>query len=199
MNFDLRTRTLAEFLGSVFLLAAVVGSGIMGERLAGGNVAIALLANTLATGAMLTALILTLAPISGAHFESCSYIGDGMGRQFSLARRASLSSGPVRRSLRGSCDGAPDVRNAALLRLNPCQARRRPAVERSRRHLRVAVCDLGMFTLPACRPPLMRLEPTSPLPTGLRRRPPSRTPLSLWRVPPATPSLGFVRWTCCPS
>jgi glycerol uptake facilitator-like aquaporin len=69
MNFDLRTRTLAEFLGSVFLLAAVVGSGIMGERLAGGNVAIALLANTLATGAMLTALILTLAPISGAHFN----------------------------------------------------------------------------------------------------------------------------------
>jgi glycerol uptake facilitator-like aquaporin len=69
MNLDLRTRTLAEFLGSAFLLAAVVGSGIMGERLAGGNVAIALLANTLATGAMLTALVLTLAPISGAHFN----------------------------------------------------------------------------------------------------------------------------------
>src|SRR5712692_716688 len=69
MNFDLRTRTLAEFLGSVFLLAAVVGSGIMGERLAGGNVAIALLANTLATGAMLVTLILTFGPISGAHFN----------------------------------------------------------------------------------------------------------------------------------
>jgi glycerol uptake facilitator-like aquaporin len=69
MNFDLRTRSLAEFLGSAFLLAAVVGSGIMGERLAGGNAAIALLANTLATGAMLTALILTLAAISGAHFN----------------------------------------------------------------------------------------------------------------------------------
>jgi len=69
MNFDLRTRSLAEFLGSAFLLAAVVGSGIMGERLAGGNAAIALLANSLATGAMLTALILTLAAISGAHFN----------------------------------------------------------------------------------------------------------------------------------
>ncbi len=69
MNFDLRTRSLAEFLGSAFLLAAVVGSGIMGERLAGGNVAIALLANTLATGAMLAALTLTLAAISGAHFN----------------------------------------------------------------------------------------------------------------------------------
>ncbi len=69
MNFNLRARTLAEFLGTAFLLAAVVGSGIMGEQLAGGNVAIALLANTLATGAMLTVLILTLGPISGAHFN----------------------------------------------------------------------------------------------------------------------------------
>ena len=69
MNFNLRARTLAEFLGTAFLLAAVVGSGIMGEQLASGNVAIALLANTLATGSMLTALILALGPISGAHFN----------------------------------------------------------------------------------------------------------------------------------
>jgi glycerol uptake facilitator-like aquaporin len=69
MNFNLRSRSVAEFLGTAFLLAAVVGSGIMGERLAGGNVAIALLANTLATGAILVVLILTLAPISGAHFN----------------------------------------------------------------------------------------------------------------------------------
>jgi glycerol uptake facilitator-like aquaporin len=69
MNFDLRSRAVAEFLGTAFLLAAVVGSGIMGERLAGGNVAIALLANTLSTGAILVVLILTLAPISGAHFN----------------------------------------------------------------------------------------------------------------------------------
>jgi glycerol uptake facilitator-like aquaporin len=69
MNFSLRARMLAEFLGSAFLLAAVVGSGIMGDCLAGGNIAIALLVNTLATGAMLTALILTLGPMSGAHFN----------------------------------------------------------------------------------------------------------------------------------
>ncbi len=69
MTFNLRARTLAEFLGSAFLLAAVVGSGIMGERLDGGNVAIALLANTLATGTILTVLILALGPISGAHFN----------------------------------------------------------------------------------------------------------------------------------
>ena len=62
-------RAVTEALGTAFLLAAVVGSGIMGERLAGGNVAIALLANTLATGAALVALILTFGPISGAHFN----------------------------------------------------------------------------------------------------------------------------------
>ena len=59
----------AEFVGTAFLLATVVGSGIMGERLAGGNVAIALLANTLATGAILVVLIGMLGPISGAHFN----------------------------------------------------------------------------------------------------------------------------------
>ena len=60
---------IAEFIGTAFLLAAVVGSGIMGEQLAAGNVAVALLANTLATGAALVALILTFGSISGAHFN----------------------------------------------------------------------------------------------------------------------------------
>jgi glycerol uptake facilitator-like aquaporin len=62
-------RVVAEGLGTAFLLAAVVGSGIMGERLAGGNVALALLANAIATGAALVALIMTFGPISGAHFN----------------------------------------------------------------------------------------------------------------------------------
>jgi L-amino acid N-acyltransferase YncA/glycerol uptake facilitator-like aquaporin len=60
---------VAETVGTAFLLAAVVGSGIMGERLAGGNVAVTLLANTLATGAALLALILAFQPISGGHFN----------------------------------------------------------------------------------------------------------------------------------
>lgn len=60
---------VAESLGTALLLMAVVGSGIMGERLAGGNVAIALLANTVATGATLVTLIFTFGPISGAHFN----------------------------------------------------------------------------------------------------------------------------------
>lgn len=62
-------RLVAEALGTAFLLAVVVGSGIMGERLAGGSVGLALLANTLATGAGLLALILTFGPVSGAHFN----------------------------------------------------------------------------------------------------------------------------------
>lgn len=69
MRADLARRAAAEGVGTFLLLAAVVGSGIMGERLAGGNVAIALLANTVATGAALVALILAFGPISGAHFN----------------------------------------------------------------------------------------------------------------------------------
>jgi glycerol uptake facilitator-like aquaporin len=69
-------RMTAEAVGTAMLLAAIVGSGIMGERLAGGNVAIALLANTLATGAVLVALILTFSPISGAHFNPAVTLAD---------------------------------------------------------------------------------------------------------------------------
>ena len=62
-------RLVAEGLGTAYLLAAVVGSGIMAERLSGGNVALALLGNAIATGAALMALIVALAPVSGAHFN----------------------------------------------------------------------------------------------------------------------------------
>ncbi|MCP3384849.1 MULTISPECIES: MIP/aquaporin family protein [unclassified Bradyrhizobium] len=65
----LAQRAFAEWLGTAFLLAAVVGSGIMAERLAGGNVALALLCNTIATGAILVVLILMFASVSGAHFN----------------------------------------------------------------------------------------------------------------------------------
>jgi glycerol uptake facilitator-like aquaporin len=72
----LARRVAAEGIGSAFLLATVIGSGIMGERLAGGNVAIALLANTIATGAGLVALILAFGAISGAHFNPAVSIAD---------------------------------------------------------------------------------------------------------------------------
>lgn len=69
-------RLVSEALGTALLLATVVGSGIMGERLAGGNVAIALLANAIATGAALVALIFTFGPISGAHFNPVVTLAD---------------------------------------------------------------------------------------------------------------------------
>jgi glycerol uptake facilitator-like aquaporin len=78
MNFPLRSRLAVEFMGTAFLLMAVVGSGIMAERLSGGDVALALLANSLATGAALVALILALGPISGAHFNPVVTLADAM-------------------------------------------------------------------------------------------------------------------------
>jgi glycerol uptake facilitator-like aquaporin len=78
MTFNLRARLTAEFLGTAFLVAAVIGSGVMGERLSGGNVAMALLANTIATGAALLALILTFGPISGAHLNPAVSLADAM-------------------------------------------------------------------------------------------------------------------------
>jgi glycerol uptake facilitator-like aquaporin len=78
MTTSLPRRVTAEFLGTAFLVAAVVGSGIMGERLANGNVALALLANTVATGAALVALILAFGPISGAHLNPAVTIADAM-------------------------------------------------------------------------------------------------------------------------
>ena len=75
---SLTRRATGEAVGTAFLHAAVVGSGIMGERLAGGNGAIALLANTMATGAALVALILTFGPISGAHFNPAVSVAEAV-------------------------------------------------------------------------------------------------------------------------
>ena len=78
MSTSLPRRAVAEFLGTAFLVAAVIGSGIMGDRLANGNVALALLANTVATGAALVALIFTFGPISGAHFNPVVTMSDAL-------------------------------------------------------------------------------------------------------------------------
>jgi len=76
-------RLAAEFLGTAFLVAAVIGSGIMGERLGGGNVALALLANTIATGAALVAVILAFGPISGAHLNPAVTLSVALEREIS--------------------------------------------------------------------------------------------------------------------
>ncbi len=81
MTADLPRRATAEALGTTFLLAVVVGSGIMAERLAGGNAALALLANTVATGAGLAALIMTFGPLSGAHFNPGVTLTSGVNRR----------------------------------------------------------------------------------------------------------------------
>ena len=88
VNADDMRAFIGEFIGTAMLLAAVVGSGIMGDRLAGGNVALALLANSLATGAALIALILTFGPISGAHFNPAVSLSDASqgGLSWSQAR-----------------------------------------------------------------------------------------------------------------
>jgi glycerol uptake facilitator-like aquaporin len=80
MKASLARRVVAEFIGTAFLVAAVVGSGITGERLAGGNVAVALLANTIATGAALVALIFAFGEISGAHLNPVVTIMDAFER-----------------------------------------------------------------------------------------------------------------------
>jgi glycerol uptake facilitator-like aquaporin len=78
MKPNLSRRVVAEFVGTAFLVAAVVGSGTMAERLSAGNVALALLANTVATGAALVALILAFGPISGAHLNPVVSLADAI-------------------------------------------------------------------------------------------------------------------------
>jgi glycerol uptake facilitator-like aquaporin len=80
---SLAQRSVAECLGTAFLLAAVVGSGIMAQKLAGGNDALALLCNTLPTGAILAVLILTFSPISGAHFNPAVSVAFAVRRELS--------------------------------------------------------------------------------------------------------------------
>ena len=91
-DFDPIRRLTAETLGTALLLAVVVGSGIMGERLSGGNDAIALMANALATGAGLVVLITVFGPISGAHFNPAVSLGFALRREISWPLAAAYSA-----------------------------------------------------------------------------------------------------------
>src|SRR5882672_9749475 len=94
-------RVTAELVGTAFLLAIVIGSGIMGERLAGGNAAIALLGNTLATGAGLVVLLTVFGPISGAHFNPAVTLVFAIRREISIR----LATGYVAAQVAGAVLG----------------------------------------------------------------------------------------------
>lgn len=143
---DLSRRAVAEALGTAILLATVVGSGIMGERLANGDVAIALLANTLATGAILVTLILTFGPVSGAHFNPAVTMADASQGGLPWRDVAVYIAAPNPRRFCGSGRRPPDVRRISLLRLTQSSRGRRADVQRVRGDVRVAGGDLGSFT-----------------------------------------------------
>ena len=109
---DARARRLAEAIGTALLLAAVVGSGIMAERLCGGNVGLALLANAIATGAALFALILMFGPISGAHFNPVVTLALRCAADSAARARAAVHRGAGRRRHPRRLAGPPDVRPA---------------------------------------------------------------------------------------
>ena len=150
MKFHLPSRIAVEFLGTAFLLAAVVGSGIMGERLAAGNVAIALLANSLATGAILVVLVLIFGPVSGAHLNPAVTLA--MGGTGNLAWRE------VPAYLAAQSAGAfAGVASAHLMFGLPVffasthsRHGAAPTMERNFGNLRIVARDLGMRTIPAC-------------------------------------------------
>jgi glycerol uptake facilitator-like aquaporin len=95
MNISVARRTAAEFLGTGFLVVAVIGSGIMAERLSNGNFALALLANTIATGAVLVALIAAFGPISGAHLNPVVSVMDALEKGLSWGEARYYVSGQI--------------------------------------------------------------------------------------------------------
>ncbi|MDB5696560.1 MAG: hypothetical protein JWN21_2103 [Sphingomonas bacterium] len=125
--FDLPRRLVAEALGTALLLAIVIGSGIMGERLAGGNVAIALLGNTIATGAGLVVLITIFGPLSGAHFNPVVTLAFAMRRELSGRIAAAYVGMQIVGAILGVWAahlmfGEPVVQVSAKLRDGPAQA-----------------------------------------------------------------------------
>ncbi len=98
---SLPRRLLAEALGTAFLLAAVVGSGIMAQRLSGGNGALALLCNTLPTGAILTVLILMFGSLSGAHFNPAVSVAFALRRELPWSETASYLAAQIMGGLIG--------------------------------------------------------------------------------------------------
>jgi len=124
---------------------AVVGSGIMGERLSAGNIAVALLANTIATGAALVALILTFGPVSGAHFNPAVTLADASQRGIPWREVPGYVVAPDFGCLRRRDVCPPDVRVAALLIIPARPQRHLAGLRRVHRNFRAAVGNMGLF------------------------------------------------------
>lgn len=126
MTTSLSRRLAAEFLGTAFLVAAVVGSGVMGARLAHGDVALALLANTIATGAALIAIILTFGPISGAHLNPAVTLADAIERGLSWPHAVQYSVVQIFGGITGTIAahlmfGLPPISLSQHIRSGPAQ------------------------------------------------------------------------------
>lgn len=126
-TFDIPRRLAAEALGTAMLLAVVIGSGIMGERLAGGNDAIALLGNTLATGAALVVLIAVFGPLSGAHFNPAVTLAMVLRRELPLGLALAYVAVQVCGAVAGvfaahAMFAEPILQVSAKLRDGPAQA-----------------------------------------------------------------------------
>ena len=142
---NLQRRLAAEGVGTALLLAAVVGSGIMGERLAGGNVAIALLANAIATGSTLVALILTFGPISGAHFNPAVTIADASQRGLSWRDVPLYITAQLIGRGRGRARRASHVWRSAVSIVATRSGWRSPAFQRVRCDIRTPRRYLGLL------------------------------------------------------
>src|SRR5882762_167132 len=144
---NLPRRLTAEFLGTLLLVAAVVGSGIMAERLAGGNVALALLANTIATGSALVALILTFGSISGAHFNPVVSVADALEGALSWPETFIYALAQILGGIGGD-NTVPRNVLAALGVLVPArQGRTGSSCWRIYGNFWPAMCDLGLFAV----------------------------------------------------
>jgi glycerol uptake facilitator-like aquaporin len=118
--YDAPRRLVAEALGTAFLLATVIGSGIMAERLADGNLALALLCNTIPTGAILTVLILMLGPVSGAHFNPAVTLSFLLQRELSAGEALTYLAAQIAGGIVGTwCAHAMFEEPVLMLSLTP--------------------------------------------------------------------------------
>ncbi len=145
MNASLPRRVVAELFGTGFLVAAVVGSGIMGERLANGNVALALLANTVATGAALVALIIAFGPISGAHLNPVVTLMDAFERGLPWVEAPCYIAAQILGGISGAVSAHLMFGLSIDLALHSRPHRACPGLQRIRGDLWPDVRDLGIF------------------------------------------------------